>query len=105
MVLKFILFAFLFAMFPIVLILMIASVLLFILLGIIWFIFAVALIIAGVGSLVGIILWLPMGLESLEALFDINMLEGGLLLAGVIYEFYESCYQDILYYNPQNFLY
>jgi hypothetical protein len=46
-----------------------------------------------------------MGLESLEALFETNMLEGGLLLAGSIYEFYESCYQDILYYNPQNFLY
>lgn len=105
MVLKFILFAFLFAMFPIALILMIASVLLFILLGIIWFIWAVSLIIAGVGSLVGIILWLPMGLESLEALFETNMLEGGLLLAGSIYEFYGSCYQDILYYNPQNFLY
>ena len=105
MVLRFILFAFLFAMFPIALILMIASVLLFILLGIIWFIWAVSLIIAGVGSLVGIILWLPMGLESLEALFETNMLEGGLLAAGAIYEFYTDCYHDTLYYNPQNFLY
>jgi hypothetical protein len=46
-----------------------------------------------------------MGLESLKALFETNMLEGGLLLAGSIYEFYGSCYQNILYYNPQNFLY
>ena len=105
MVIKFILFAFLFAMFPVAIILMIASFLFFILLGIIWFIWAVSLIIAGVGSLVGIILWLPMGLESLEALFETNMLEGGLLAAGAIYEFYTDCYHDTLYYNPQNFLY
>jgi hypothetical protein len=105
MVLKFILFAFLFSMFPIALISMAASVLFFILLGIIWFIFAISMIVVGASSLVGILLLLPIGLEWMESLLEINMLEAGVLLALSIYEFYGSCYQDILYYNPANFLY
>lgn len=92
-------------MFPVALIFMIVSVLIFAIISLIWLVFAISLIVTGVGSLVGIIIWLPMGLASLEALFETNPLEGGLLLAGSIYEFYQDCYHDTRHYNPANFLY
>jgi hypothetical protein len=73
--------------------------------ALLWFALGIGFYCAGFASLVGFFIFMPLAQITLELLNDSGIL--GIIGSGpeALLEMWQNKYNDILYYNPQNFLY